>query len=152
MENTDVKPKKVLTEAQRLAFLKGREKRLANIETKKMEKLEALQNEKQEEKIEEIQEKNSKPVPPKAEPKTEEPPPPVPTATPVPDIDDIVERVMSKLKSKEEVDREKMPPPPPKPVHKRPYARRQTVSVPREPTTPETTPPPNVQTRDFNWM
>ena len=152
MENTDVKPKKVLTEAQRLAFLKGREKRLANIETKKMEKLEALQNEKQEEKIEEIQEKNSKPVPPKAEPKTEEPPLPVPTATPVPDIDDIVERVMSKLKSKEEVDREKMPPPPPKTVHKRPYARRQTVSVPREPTTPETTPPPNVQTRDFNWM
>lgn len=35
------KPKKVLTEAQRLAFLKGREKRMANIERKRQEKLEA---------------------------------------------------------------------------------------------------------------
>lgn len=36
----DVKPKKVLTEAQRLAFLKGREKRLANIEKRRQEKVE----------------------------------------------------------------------------------------------------------------
>lgn len=35
------KPKRVLTEAQRLAFLKGREKRMANIERKRQEKLEA---------------------------------------------------------------------------------------------------------------
>lgn len=38
---TQVKPKKVLTEAQRLAFLKGREKRVANIERKRQEKIEA---------------------------------------------------------------------------------------------------------------
>lgn len=37
------RPKKVLTEAQRLAFLKGREKRMANIERKRQEKLEAQQ-------------------------------------------------------------------------------------------------------------
>jgi hypothetical protein len=44
MNTTDVsseKPKKVLTEAQRLAFLKGREKRMANIERKRQEKIEA---------------------------------------------------------------------------------------------------------------
>jgi hypothetical protein len=35
------KPKRVLTEAQRLAFLKGREKRMANIEKKRLEKLES---------------------------------------------------------------------------------------------------------------
>jgi len=35
------KPKRQLTEAQRLAFLKGREKRMANIERKRQEKLEA---------------------------------------------------------------------------------------------------------------
>lgn len=34
------KPKKVLTEAQRLAFLKGREKRMANLEKKKLADLE----------------------------------------------------------------------------------------------------------------
>lgn len=34
------KPKRVLTEAQRLAFLKGREKRMANIEKRRQEKLE----------------------------------------------------------------------------------------------------------------
>lgn len=39
------KPKRVLTEAQRLAFMKGREKRLANIERKRQEKLEAQQAE-----------------------------------------------------------------------------------------------------------
>ncbi len=34
------KPKRVLTEVQRLAFLKGREKRMANIEKKRQEKIE----------------------------------------------------------------------------------------------------------------
>jgi hypothetical protein len=34
------KPKRVLTEAQRLAFLKGREKRMANIEKNRLAKLE----------------------------------------------------------------------------------------------------------------
>lgn len=36
------KPKRQLTEAQRLAFLKGREKRMANLEVKRQEKEEAL--------------------------------------------------------------------------------------------------------------
>ena len=37
------KTKRVLTEAQRLAFMKGREKRLANIERRRQEKLEAIE-------------------------------------------------------------------------------------------------------------
>ena len=37
-------PKKVLSEAQRLAFLKGREKRMANIEKKKLENAEKEQS------------------------------------------------------------------------------------------------------------
>lgn len=37
----DVKPKRQLTEAQRLAFMKGREKRLANLAKRREEKLEA---------------------------------------------------------------------------------------------------------------
>lgn len=44
---TDVitdKPKRQLTEAQRLAFLKGREKRMMNIEMRRQEKLEAESN------------------------------------------------------------------------------------------------------------
>ena len=47
MSDTSVptKPKRVLTEAQRLAFLKGREKRMANIMKKREEKLEAEQME-----------------------------------------------------------------------------------------------------------
>jgi hypothetical protein len=41
MDSSDnVKPKRVLTEAQRLAFLKGREKRMANIEKNRLAKLE----------------------------------------------------------------------------------------------------------------
>lgn len=43
VEEPSTKPKRVLTEAQRLAFLKGREKRMANIERKRQEKLEAEQ-------------------------------------------------------------------------------------------------------------
>lgn len=41
LQDEQSKPKRVLTEAQRLAFLKGREKRMANIERKRQEKLEA---------------------------------------------------------------------------------------------------------------
>lgn len=37
----DIKPKRVLSEAQRLAFLKGREKRMNNLEKKRLEKEEA---------------------------------------------------------------------------------------------------------------
>ena len=39
---TQEKPKKQLTEAQRLAFLKGREKRMANLEIRRQEKEEAM--------------------------------------------------------------------------------------------------------------
>lgn len=62
----EAKPKRVLTEAQRLAFLKGREKRMANIEKKKLEAEEAKQVQVQE---------NAEPAPV---------PVPVPVQVPVP--------------------------------------------------------------------
>ena len=65
------KPKKVLTEAQRLAFLKGREKRLANIEKRRLEK-------------EEEKEVTSTSAPPPAILVPNDPPPPVPKPKPVP--------------------------------------------------------------------
>ena len=42
-EATQTQSKRVLTEVQRLAFMKGREKRLANIERRKQEKMEEEQ-------------------------------------------------------------------------------------------------------------
>lgn len=64
------KPKRVLTEAQRLAFLKGREKRMANLERKRQEKIEA--------------EEKTAPMapPPLAEPKTKIEPPSQPEPQP----------------------------------------------------------------------
>lgn len=57
------KPKRVLTEAQRLAFLKGREKRMANIMKKREEKLEAEQMEFVDEPVPEVEAKpDPKPV------------------------------------------------------------------------------------------
>lgn len=44
-EEPPPKKKRVLTEAQRLAFMKGREKRMMNLERKRQEKLEAIQEE-----------------------------------------------------------------------------------------------------------
>lgn len=120
------KPKKVLTEAQRLAFLKGREKRMANIEKKRLEKEEAKQ-------VEEA-----------PAPAPEPPPPEMPTlkraeprATSTPPIDEnkiadtVAERVWAKLQAA-------------KPKRK-PYTRKEKTEV----TTPPPPPPP---THSFTWM
>lgn len=129
-----VKPKRVLTEAQRLAFMKGREKRLANLERKRQEKLEA----------EGLTEE------PKPEPKEEQdPPPPMPVLhRQTNHIDDgmahkIAELVYGKLI-------EDVPEPP-----KRKYTRKEKpVQVPRDPSPihrVETVQQPIPQ-KTFNWM
>lgn len=125
----DIKPKKVLTEAQRLAFLKGREKRMANIEKKRLEKEEQL------------------PDPPMPEVKRHEPTPapaPAPTPEPAPApaptfsfdeskiADTIAERVLAKLETA-------------KPKRK-PYTRKPAKSAP---SSPAPVPPP---THSFTWM
>lgn len=129
------KPKRVLTEAQRLAFLKGREKRMANIERRRLEKEEAAH----------MENVPSTPVPepslekdapvgidkPRAKsPEIISPPPQVPTASvPVIDYDEIAKRVVAR-----------MAPPVPKP--KRPYVRRTAPLRNDSPQTPPRSPSP----------
>lgn len=120
------KPKRVLTEAQRLAFLKGREKRMANIERRRLEKEEAAQMENQ----------------PVSTPKEDTPvgidkprsksPEIAPVATPavsapVIDYDEIARRVVAHMA-------------PPKP--KRSYVRKTAPDTPPPPPSPPTPPPP----------
>lgn len=108
------KPKKKLTEAQRLAFLKGREKRMANLEKARLAKEEAKQQD-----INEpasavvIKEEVSSPVLPE----------PIPPTTHVIDSDEIANKVVklmleknnAKPKSKPKPKpRSVTPPPPPK--------------------------------------
>lgn len=107
------KPKKVLTEAQRLAFLKGREKRMANIEKKRLEKEEAKQVE--------------EPAPPeiptlkRAEPRATSTPPPPPSLDENKIADTVAERVWAKMQAA-------------KPKRK-PYTRKEKTEV-------SLTPPP----------
>jgi len=121
------KPKKVLTEAQRLAFLKGREKRMANIEKKRLEKEEAKQ-------VEEAPAPAPEPPPEiptlkRAEPRaTSTPPPPPPPSIDENKIaDTVAERVWAKMQAakpkrkpytrKEKSEASSTPPPPPPPTH-----------------------------------
>jgi len=133
----EVKPKRQLTEAQRLAFLKGREKRLANIARKREEKLEM-------ERAIETKPVDAPVSPPPLEKITERP---APTAIRTPDFnpDEIADKVASLVH--ERIKSELPPPPPPK--------------KPRKPRTPraaashdDAPPPPPVQrqTASFQWM
>lgn len=97
--------KKQLTEAQRLAFLKGREKRMANIEKKRLEKEEAEavvdappkpKLKRQVNKIDPDPEPEPEPEPKvKSEPKPE--PEPEPKDMVEPDIDSMVNKIMSRI-------------------------------------------------------
>lgn len=69
-QQNETKPKRVLTEAQRLAFLKGREKRMANIERKRQEKIEAQDEE--HETVELVQNVTTIPMKPKMKEKEKE--------------------------------------------------------------------------------
>ena len=117
------KPKRVLTEAQRLAFEKGREKRMANLEKKRQEKLEALAVSEEKENI-----------PPPSQPKLVTPPPPSPKPVTPPPVspprfsfdyeklaDEVVNRLESRRKptspivpTKRKYVRKPRPPPPPR--------------------------------------
>ena len=127
------KPKRVLTEAQRLAFLKGREKRMANIEKKRLEK----------------EELNAAAVAPKS-------PEPAPAPAPAPappkpvlerqtagDHDVIVDRIVERIKPLLV-----RPPTPPAPKSKRTYVRK-----PKEPA-PIQSPPPSFVSpvKKFIWL
>lgn len=134
---TPVKPKKVLTEAQRLAFLKGREKRMANIEKKRLEK----------EEVKEMDMPPPLPVEVKVSAPAPEPEPePEPSAAAPKEVprtidenkiaDTVAERVWLKLQEA-------------KPKRK-PYTRRETSSNSEsEPAPPPVVPPP---THSFTWM
>lgn len=90
------KPKRVLTEAQRLAFLKGREKRMANIEKNRLAKLEFQEATKED------------PEPPVVAPAPAPAPVPVPEPEPEPKPEPVViPPPMPKLKRQTRV---KLPP------------------------------------------
>ena len=142
---TPVKPKKVLTEAQRLAFLKGREKRMANIEKKRLEKEEVKEMDMPPPLP--VKVKVSAPAPepePEPEPSAAAPKEVPRTKTPEPKLhidenkiaDTVAERVWLKLQEA-------------KPKRK-PYTRRETSSNSEsEPAPPPVLPPP---THSFTWM
>lgn len=143
----DIKPKRTLSEAQRLAFLKGREKRMANIEKKRLEKEEAVMAE-QEFKLPEAPPKpkatrkprvKPEPVPePESEAKTEpetetDPEPEQAKAVPTLDEDALAEKIAEKLKGA-------IVPPP--------ITRRKPRKTKVAPVTPEVPPPTN----NFSWL
>lgn len=164
------KPKKVLTEAQRLAFLKGREKRMANLEKKRLADLELASAsmsppppkpklKRQTNKLEEVQvsvheTKPQEPEPELAAVNTQPTPPPPQQKTAEYDPDEIVERIMKRLpdmmgdtlmeKFMAAVEQDSKPP-----------KRKRATSEPKErpkkskPKTRPVTPPP---VNNFTWM
>jgi len=167
----DDQPKKTLTEAQRLAFLKGREKRMANIEKKRLED--------EEKKAIETQTFSPPPKPkmkrqPKVKPEpiqipatpdeTKSDPTPEHILTPIPstrtkalsdgDIDVMVSKIMSKIdtqigdtildKLMNSLPKAAPQEPPPKKPRK-PRAKK-------EPGKNDDTKPAVVPTNNFTWM
>lgn len=119
---SEAKPKRVLTEAQRLAFLKMREKRTLNLERKRQEKEEAET---------------------KAEPKA---------TMDDSYADIIAQRVIDKLQSyKLPAPKQDPEMPPPAPVLKRPVARKATAKVTVDDPAPKTPPPPKAVAHSFSW-
>lgn len=139
------KPKRVLTEAQKLAFMKGREKRAANIQQRKMEKA-----------------KSDPDIIPTTPPKSK-------PATTDMDYDLLAEKVAEQLAHKQKKWlAPPSPPASPPPVKKRAYTRRVPEDVESPPRRPPPPPPPPPASRmmapppprpslqrastEFNWM
>lgn len=126
------KPKKELTEAQRLAFLKGREKRMANLEKARLAKEEAKQQE-----INEpapaivIKEEIASPPTPSI------PEPVPPTTHPVIDSDEIATKVVKLMLEKKTAKTKPKPKPKPRPV---------------TPPPPKYTPDLQPTTTTFSWL
>lgn len=170
----DEQPKKTLSEAQRLAFLKGREKRMANIEKKKLEEQEKLTLEAKvfspPPKPKLKRQTKTRPETPMPEPQS---PKPVSDPTPVakvvtPEkkrshslsdehIDDMVSKIMSKIDhslngglvdkliaSLQPVKNEVEPPPQKK--TRKPRAKKESKK--KEDSVPSNPPPTN----NFTWM
>jgi hypothetical protein len=155
MDDINTKPKKVLSEAQRLAFLKGREKRMANIEKKRLEKLEADMASEEftlpqappapPKRTRTSKKKDSKPEPeeesklvaepqpdPEPDPQPEPDPEPenkttasLPTPIPSFDEDSFLEKIVGKLKETIQSNQ-----PPAKPALKRAPRKTRAVRVP----------------------
>jgi len=164
---SEAKPKRQLTEDQRLAFMKGREKRLANIERKRQEKIEAAENEpmaatQPEESI--VDETPSPPPPVQMESKVEPQRKDTPRYT-----DDDFEEKHAKLAAKiadllyGKLSSNMPAPPPPQieePKKKRTYTKRAPAAL-RPKKAKEVTPPDSPEPvqavqappqRIFNWM
>lgn len=145
MEETK-KPKKQLTEAQRLAFLEGRKKRMANIEKKKQEK-EEEEAKKQEENTIETQ----------IEPPERCPTPPPPSITPVMDPDataqKIADFVLDKIRAIKEEERKMNQEVVPLPKPRKPrQPRKKSISPPLTPVKDEPKIEQPIPQRIFNWM
>jgi hypothetical protein len=133
VNEVSAKPKRVLTEAQRLAFMKGREKRLANLEKKRQEKLEA-------EGVTEpmvAEPKETAPLPP--------PSPPVLRRQVASDLKDVIPPDFAKTVVDMLYEKITTTASPPRP--KRTYTKRVTKVMDSPPR--QVTPPPQ---RVFNWM
>lgn len=130
------KPKKVLTEAQRLAFIKGREKRMANIAKRREEKL-ALQGMVDTSIIPPSTPDIAVETPAVAAPKTE---PVANNFSPPLDYDKIADTVAKRVSDTLKTD---MPPPAPKKPRK--------PRTPRAPAKPVGLPPSPPREQVFNW-
>jgi hypothetical protein len=174
-EDQNQKPKRVLTEAQRLAFLKGREKRMANIERKRQEKLEAEDEEEQqtvdhavEEPIKIVAKSEEKidanaveeiPIP--KETKLEEPTPTMPVLRRHANSDETAKRIADLILERMELGcykEDTIAPPPAKKSRGRPKTKEVLVRGPSSsesessPSPPTSTPVYHPPQRVFNWM
>lgn len=148
------KPKRVLTEAQRLAFLKGREKRMANIEKKRLEKLEVEEAMKKPiEPLQVAEETKPTTTPPDAAlPKLTSPPPSPPKlkihkrTRQLPLEERVASRVVEELSKQQQ---QKTPSEEPPAKKKRTYIRKvkSEASIPENKPVVSSTPIQN-----FSWM
>lgn len=140
------KPKRQLTEAQRLAFLEGRKKRLANIERKKQEQEESKK--KEEEKQEIVQEETQ--IEPPERPPTPMPPSSVDEDASAKKIADFVfERIRAIKEEERKMNEEIVPLPKPKARKPRQIKKK---SPPISPIVEEKTIEEPIPQRSFMWM
>lgn len=137
--------KKVLTEAQRLAFLKGREKRMANIEKRRLEKEEQEQQT-------QAAETPTEPPASKTPVKVVITPPPAEEEVPAKrsrGFDDL----FAKMVANEVVQSIKSEMPPPPPPRKPRATKPKLAAIPEPPAAPAEAPAePTPRLHNFSWM
>lgn len=140
VDQVDPKPKRQLTEAQRLAFLKGREKRQANLERKRQEKEEAT--------AAVAAPKTDNPTTPPARPPTPLPAKPVAHFDPDEYASAIVDRLYKRLSEEEQIGS------PAEATACKPKRQRKPRTVPSAAVTSHPTPPAPKEVapqRVFHW-